>query len=40
VALLRARCEWPSRRAAEQRDEIAPFQLIKLHSVPASQGRM
>jgi hypothetical protein len=28
------------RRAAEKRDEIASFQLIELHSVPASQGRI
>jgi hypothetical protein len=28
------------RRAAEQRDEVPPFQLIELHSIPASQGRM
>jgi hypothetical protein len=27
------------RRAAEQRDELAAFQLIKLHSIPASLGR-
>jgi hypothetical protein len=27
------------RRAAEQRDELAAFQLIELHSIPASQGR-
>ena len=27
------------RRAAEQRDELAPFQLIEMHSIPASQGR-
>ena len=26
--------------AAEQRDELAAFQLIELHSVPASQGRI
>src|SRR5215470_1986787 len=26
--LLRARREWPCRRAADQRDEIAPFQSI------------
>jgi hypothetical protein len=38
--LLRARRERPRRRATEQRDELAPFQLIELHSVPASQGRM
>jgi hypothetical protein len=25
-------------RAAEQRDELAPFQLMELHSIPASQG--
>jgi len=28
------------RRAAEQRDEVAASQLIKLHSLPASQGRI
>jgi hypothetical protein len=28
------------RRAAEQSDELAPFQLIELHPVPASQGRI
>src|SRR6516165_2793418 len=39
--LLRARRERPhSRRAAEQRDEIAAFQLIELHSIPASQTRI
>jgi hypothetical protein len=27
-----------SRRAAEQRDERAPFQLTKLHPLPLSQG--
>jgi hypothetical protein len=26
-------CERPCRRAAEQRDELAPFQLSKLHRV-------
>jgi hypothetical protein len=39
--LLRARHERPrSGRAAEKRNEIAPFYLIDLHSVPVSQGRM
>jgi hypothetical protein len=28
------------RRAAEQRDEVAAFQLKKLHSVPCSQSRI
>jgi hypothetical protein len=28
-----------SRRAAEQQNQLAPFQLIELHSIPASQGR-
>src|SRR5262245_35227623 len=38
--LLRARREWTRHsRAAEQRDELAPPQLIELHSVP-SQGRI
>jgi hypothetical protein len=36
--LLRARRERPSCRAAEQRDELAPLQLIEWHSVPHSQG--
>jgi hypothetical protein len=37
--LLRARRERPrDRRAAEQRDEVAPFQLIELHSVPRQPG--
>jgi hypothetical protein len=26
--------------AAEQRDELAAFQLIELHSIPASRGRV
>jgi hypothetical protein len=26
--------------AAEQRDEVASFQLIELHSIPASQNRV
>src|SRR5262249_58245225 len=32
--LLRARRERPSRCAAEQRKELAPFQLIEWHSAP------
>jgi hypothetical protein len=39
--LVPARRERQSRsRAAEQRDEFAPFQLIEWHSIPASQGRI
>jgi hypothetical protein len=39
--LLRARRERPcGHRPAEQRDEIATFPLIKLHSIAASQGRI
>src|SRR5262245_16561189 len=37
--LLRARRERPRGRAAEQRDELAAYQLIEWHSIPASQGR-
>ena len=40
AGLLRARRERPRRSAAEQRDELAAFQMVDLHSVPASQGRM
>jgi hypothetical protein len=41
LRLLRARRERPSdRRAAEKRDELSPLQLIELHSVPVSQGRI
>ncbi|MGA7344364.1 MAG: hypothetical protein WBY01_02240, partial [Pseudolabrys sp.] len=37
----RARRERPCRRrAANQRDELAPLYLIELHSVPVSQGRL
>src|SRR6266496_3916879 len=40
-ALLRARRWRPRRRsAAEKRDELAPLQLIQLHSVPASRGQI
>src|SRR5260370_26415292 len=36
-----ARRKRPCRcRGAEQRDEIASFQLIELHSIPASHGRV
>jgi hypothetical protein len=38
LTLLRPRRERPRSRAAEQRDERASFQLIELHSIPASQG--
>jgi hypothetical protein len=39
--LLAARRKRPRRRrAAEQRDEIASLQLIEVHSVPVSQGRI
>src|SRR4029077_17687045 len=38
LRLLRARSQWPRRRrAAEQRDELASFQLIELHSIPAAK---
>jgi len=41
LALLRARRDRPrSCRAADERDELAPFYLIGLHSVPVSQGRI
>ena len=36
--LLCARRERPCRRAAEQRDEVAPFQLIELRSGPLQPG--
>jgi hypothetical protein len=39
--LLRARRERPRRcRPTDERDEIASFQLVELHSVAASQGRL
>jgi len=41
VGLLRARRERPrGRRAAYERNELAPSHLGGLHSVPASQGRI
>src|SRR5262249_49556048 len=39
--LLRLRRERPrGRRAAEQRDEFATFQLIEWHDAPAGQGQI
>src|SRR5215470_7482980 len=39
LALLRPRRERPrGRRAAEQRDEVAPFYLIEWHSIPHQPG--
>jgi hypothetical protein len=35
--LLCARCEWPRGCAAEQRDELAPFQVIDFHRAAASR---
>jgi signal transduction histidine kinase len=35
---LRERDGRPRRRAAEQRDELAAFQVIELHSVPRQPG--
>src|SRR5262245_8712926 len=40
LVLLGLRRKRPRRRAAEERDELAPFQLIELHSILASQGRV
>jgi hypothetical protein len=35
--LLRPRRERPRHRAAEQRDELAPFQLRELHALPLAR---
>jgi hypothetical protein len=41
LGLLRARSERPrGGGTAEQRDELASFQLIELHLIPASRGRI
>ena len=41
VRLLRAHRERPRRcRTAEQRDELAAFQLIELHEMPRSRKRI
>jgi hypothetical protein len=36
--LLRTRHEWPRRRAAEERDELASLQLIEVHPIPHEPG--
>src|SRR5947208_9407330 len=33
-----ARRKWPRGGGAEQRDELAPFQLIELHSIPPARA--
>jgi hypothetical protein len=38
--LLRARRERPRPRAAKQRDYLASFQPIKLHTLPANPGKL
>jgi hypothetical protein len=38
--VLRPRRERVRSRAGEQRDELASFQLVELHSIPASQCRI
>jgi hypothetical protein len=35
--LLRARRKWPRRRAAEEREELAPFYMTKLHPLPQAR---
>jgi hypothetical protein len=36
--LLRVRRQRPSRRAAEQRNELTPFQLTQLHVLPLAEA--
>jgi len=36
--LLRARSERPNSRATEKRDELAPFELTKLHPLPLARA--
>src|SRR5262249_31594573 len=38
LALLRSRRERPRRRAAEQRNEVAPFPLTEMHPIPSRAG--
>ena len=41
LGLLRTRSERPRDcRAAEERDQLAPCRMIKLHSVPINQGQL
>src|SRR5262249_52386055 len=40
LALLRARRERPCGSAADERDELAAFQLIELHSFPPAKGAL
>ena len=36
-ALLRGHCAWPRSRRAEQRNDLAPFQLTELHPLPQAK---
>jgi hypothetical protein len=37
VGLLRPRRQRPRRRRADQRDELAPLELIELHPLPLAR---